>query len=63
MPDYMLQIMGIKKLRMYKGDYDGRKVAVKRLIKPRQKKDKLRLAGMFGISLGCFYIMQSRKQH
>jgi hypothetical protein len=33
---------------VYKGDYGGRPVAVKRLIEPQRKKDKIRMAVMFG---------------
>jgi hypothetical protein len=35
---------------VYKGDYGGRPVAVKRIIEPQRKKDKIRMAVMFGKS-------------
>jgi hypothetical protein len=59
LPLILMKIFGIKKLRItaqiskggfgyvYKGVYEGRHVAVKRLIAPERKKDKLRLAAMF----------------
>jgi hypothetical protein len=62
MPAIMLKVMGVKDLRIteplsqggfgyvYKGVYHGRNVAVKRIIAPRTKRDKLRLAQMFSIS-------------
>jgi predicted Ser/Thr protein kinase len=62
MPSHMMSLFGSKKLRVteqiskggfgfvYKGFYEGREVAVKRLIAPQTKKAKLRLARMFGIS-------------
>jgi hypothetical protein len=62
MPLFAMKLMGIKKLRItgqiskggfgyvYKGVYDGRLVAVKRLIVPEKKRDKLKLAAMFSKS-------------
>jgi hypothetical protein len=61
MPIFMMNILGMKKLRItkqiskggfgyvYLGVYDGKRVAVKQLIKPKNKFDKLRLSGMFGM--------------
>jgi hypothetical protein len=72
MPSFMLKIMGKKGLRIteslsqggfgyvYKGDYHGRNVAVKRIIAPKTKRDKLRLAQMFSMSL--FNLKQSPRQ-
>jgi hypothetical protein len=63
MPSRMMPLFGSKKLRItkqiskggfgyvYEGVYEGRAVAVKRIIVPLKKKDKLRLARMFGMSL------------
>lgn len=59
MPNHMMELFGSKKLRItsqiskggfgfvYLGVYEGRDVAVKRLIAPKKKKAKLRLAQMF----------------
>jgi hypothetical protein len=61
MPIFMMNILGMKKLRItkqiskggfgyvYLGVYGGKRVAVKQLIKPKSKVDKLRLSGMFGM--------------
>jgi hypothetical protein len=61
-PNFMMQVLGVNQLRItdqiskggfgyvFKGEYRGRQVAVKRLIKPKSKKAKLRLAAMFGTS-------------
>jgi hypothetical protein len=58
-PIVMMKLMGMNNLRItnqlckggfgvvYEGVYEGRKVAVKRILVPKNKRDKLRLAVMF----------------
>lgn len=61
MPTHMKALFGSKRLRItgkiskggfgvvYKGVFEGREVAVKRIIAPEKNKAKLRLARMFGM--------------
>jgi hypothetical protein len=72
MPTHMKSLFGSKKLRItgniskggfgvvYKGVFEGKDVAVKRIIAPEKKKAKLKLARMFGMSFLC--LPQSMKQ-
>jgi hypothetical protein len=73
-PLVMMKVMGMKSLRItkqiskggfgyvYEGVYEGRAVAVKRIIVPSEKRDKLRLAVMFSKSFLRANAIQPKKR-